>query len=157
MNLSEKIRSTRIELNLTQQQLADKVFVTRQTISKWELGKSEPDAVSLALLEKVLFAQLIGNANSGSEKGDVLSMKTVINVVSFLCFGVLFFPLRFIAVKIKYYWRKPLWRFLILPAAAVLYILYIHSLKTTAMYFVIGISFVFYLTAAYYFYSSKEE
>ncbi|MFR2079299.1 MAG: helix-turn-helix transcriptional regulator [Streptococcus sp.] len=37
---------------MTQQELADKVFVTRQTISKWELGKSEPDNVSLELLFK---------------------------------------------------------------------------------------------------------
>ena len=37
---------------MTQQELADKVFVTRQTISKWELGKSEPDNVSLELFFK---------------------------------------------------------------------------------------------------------
>ena len=35
---------------MTQQQLADSVYVTRQTISKWELGKSISDEASLDLL-----------------------------------------------------------------------------------------------------------
>ena len=39
MEISDLIKSARIEKGLTQQQLADVVFVTRQTISKWELGK----------------------------------------------------------------------------------------------------------------------
>ena len=42
MEISDLIKSARIEKGLTQQQLADVVFVTRQTISKWELGKSVP-------------------------------------------------------------------------------------------------------------------
>ena len=47
MEISDLIKSARIEKGLTQQQLADAVFVTRQTISKWELGKSVPDQASL--------------------------------------------------------------------------------------------------------------
>ena len=47
MEISDLIKSARIEKGLTQQQLADVVFVTRQTISKWELGKSVPDQASL--------------------------------------------------------------------------------------------------------------
>lgn len=43
MEIPDLIKSARIEKGLTQQQLADVVFVTRQTISKWELGKSVPD------------------------------------------------------------------------------------------------------------------
>ncbi|MDT0738470.1 helix-turn-helix transcriptional regulator [Staphylococcus haemolyticus] len=39
MDIGSKIKTKRNELNLTQQDLAEKVFVTRQTISKWELGK----------------------------------------------------------------------------------------------------------------------
>ena len=36
MEISDLIKSARIEKGLTQQQLADVVFVTRQTISKWD-------------------------------------------------------------------------------------------------------------------------
>ena len=38
----------------TQQQLADSVYVTRQTISKWELEKSISDEASLDLLYQCL-------------------------------------------------------------------------------------------------------
>ena len=49
MEISEVIKEARIKKGMTQQQLADSVYVTRQTISKWELGKSVPDEVSLSL------------------------------------------------------------------------------------------------------------
>lgn len=45
-----KIRELRISKNLTQQQLADELHVTKQAISKWEKGKSIPDITSIELL-----------------------------------------------------------------------------------------------------------
>lgn len=43
MNLSEKIKKLRAENNLTQEQLAEKLQVSRSTISSWETGRSYPD------------------------------------------------------------------------------------------------------------------
>ena len=40
MNLGNKIVSLRKKNNLSQEELADKIFVTRQTISNWENGIS---------------------------------------------------------------------------------------------------------------------
>ncbi len=40
MEISKIIKEARIKKGMTQQQLADSVYVTRQTISKWELGVS---------------------------------------------------------------------------------------------------------------------
>ena len=40
MTLGEKIQKLRKEKGLSQEALAEKVTVTRQTISKWELGGS---------------------------------------------------------------------------------------------------------------------
>ena len=37
MEISKIIKEARIKKGMTQQQLADSVYVTRQTISKWEL------------------------------------------------------------------------------------------------------------------------
>ena len=54
MEISEVIKEARIKKGMTQQQLADSVYVTRQTISKWELGKSIPDEASLSLLYQCL-------------------------------------------------------------------------------------------------------
>ena len=59
MEISDLIKSARIEKGLTQQQLADVVFVTRQTISKWELGKSVPDQASLILLYQYLTSRIM--------------------------------------------------------------------------------------------------
>ena len=54
MEISEMIKEARVRKGMTQQQLADSVYVTRQTISKWELGKSVPDEASLSLLYQCL-------------------------------------------------------------------------------------------------------
>lgn len=40
MELNAQIKKYRTELNLSQEELAEKVYVTRQTISNWENGKS---------------------------------------------------------------------------------------------------------------------
>ena len=54
MTAGDELRKRRIALGKTQQEVADEVFVTRQTVSKWELGKSEPDFISAELLRKAL-------------------------------------------------------------------------------------------------------
>lgn len=50
MKLYENLSALRNSHHYTQEQLADKLGVTRQTISKWEMGVSEP---SLDLLDKI--------------------------------------------------------------------------------------------------------
>ena len=52
MLLGEKLRRLRIARQLSQEQLADKLQVSRQAISKWELGESMPDTENLILLSK---------------------------------------------------------------------------------------------------------
>lgn len=54
MEISEIIREARIKKGMTQQELANYVYVTRQTISKWELGKSISDEASLDSLYQCL-------------------------------------------------------------------------------------------------------
>ncbi len=43
MALGEKIQKLRKQQGLSQEALAEKIAVTRQTVSKWELGQSAPD------------------------------------------------------------------------------------------------------------------
>ena len=74
MELSSQIKKYRTELGLSQEELAEKVYVTRQTVSNWETGKSYPDIHSLLLLGSlfdVSLDQLI--------KGDIETMKEIIN------------------------------------------------------------------------------
>ena len=43
MSFGEQILSRRKELGLTQQNVANELHITRQTLSKWENNKSYPD------------------------------------------------------------------------------------------------------------------
>lgn len=53
MNLGDKISSLRKKNNFSQEDLADKVGVTRQTISKWELSETAPDINQAKTLSKI--------------------------------------------------------------------------------------------------------
>ncbi|WP_252898733.1 helix-turn-helix transcriptional regulator [Secundilactobacillus odoratitofui] len=47
MKLGERLQQTRLERELTQQNLATAMHVSRQTISNWETGRTYPDIDSL--------------------------------------------------------------------------------------------------------------
>ena len=49
MELNEQIKKYRTEMNLSQEELAEKIYVTRQSVSNWENGKTYPDIHSLLL------------------------------------------------------------------------------------------------------------
>lgn len=53
MAIGEKIQKLRKQRGLSQEALAEKVTVTRQTISKWELGQSTPDLDFIAQLSDI--------------------------------------------------------------------------------------------------------
>ena len=53
MEIGKQIRKYRTELKLSQDDLADKIYVTRQTISNWENDRNYPDIRSLVLLSNV--------------------------------------------------------------------------------------------------------
>lgn len=50
MEVGKVIRDLRTEAGMSQEELAEKAFVSRQTISNWENGKSYPDVQSLSLI-----------------------------------------------------------------------------------------------------------
>lgn len=70
MELGNQIRKYRTELKLSQDDLADKVYVTRQTISNWENDRNYPDIRSLVLLSNVF-----GISLDILVKGDLEQMK----------------------------------------------------------------------------------
>lgn len=53
MNLSENLKKLRREKNLSQEQLAKMINVSRQAVSKWESGKTYPDIDNLILLRDI--------------------------------------------------------------------------------------------------------
>ena len=54
MKLGERIAEKRKEQGLTQAELAEKMLVTRQTVSRWEAGMALPDIERVAELAAVL-------------------------------------------------------------------------------------------------------
>ena len=70
MELNEQIKKYRTEMNISQEELAEKIYVTRQSISNWENGKTYPDIHSLLLL-----SSLFGISLDQLVKGDIEIMK----------------------------------------------------------------------------------
>ena len=74
MELGNQIKKYRSELQISQEQLADRIYVSRQTISNWENEKSYPDVNSLVLLSEVFQTSI-----DKLIKGDIEIMKEKIN------------------------------------------------------------------------------
>ena len=53
MKLSENLKNIRKENNLSQEQLAEKLGVSRQAVSKWESGQSYPEMDKVLLICKL--------------------------------------------------------------------------------------------------------
>lgn len=74
MELGSQIKRHRTERGLSQDDLAAKIYVSRQTVSSWENDKTYPDVESLLLLS-VLFDVTVDELI----KGDVEAMKEAIS------------------------------------------------------------------------------
>lgn len=73
MDISNQIKTRREAMGLSQEQLAEKLYVTRQTISNWERDKTYPDVQSLLMLS-ILFDTSIDTL----VKGDVTVMEEAV-------------------------------------------------------------------------------
>ena len=54
IGFAETLRKLRTEKGLSQQKLADQVYVTRSTVARWETGSRLPDAMMISRLAKCL-------------------------------------------------------------------------------------------------------
>ena len=66
MDFNEKLQYLRKQKNMTQEQLAEKLFVSRTAVSKWESGKGYPNIESLKCIAEV-FEITIDQLLSGDE------------------------------------------------------------------------------------------
>lgn len=74
MNVGARIKKYREKQNISQDELALKVFVSRQTISNWETNKSYPDIKSLTMLSNIFHVTL-----DDFVKGDIEEMKRIVS------------------------------------------------------------------------------
>ena len=107
MELNKQIKKYRTDANLSQEELADKIFVSRQTISNWENGKNYPDIKSLVLMSEVFQVSL-----DNLIKGDLERMKKEIDTQEYArfqkdssIFTVLFIVLLIVPVPLVMLWK----------------------------------------------------
>ena len=74
MNVGARIKKHREKQNISQDELALKIFVSRQTISNWETSKSYPDIKSLTMLSNIFHVTL-----DDFIKGDIEEMKKIVS------------------------------------------------------------------------------
>lgn len=73
MELRKQLVHYRKKMNLSQEELAEKIYVTRQSISNWENDRTYPDIHSLLLLSQVFQVTL-----DTLVQGDIETMKTIV-------------------------------------------------------------------------------
>lgn len=90
MEFNEKLQELRRQKGLTQEELANALYVSRTAVSKWELGKGLPSLESLKAISK-LFSVTIDQLLSGDELITIAEQdrKTNENKICDLMFGIL--------------------------------------------------------------------
>ncbi len=98
MKFCDKLSKLRKQNNITQEQLADRLNMSRQAVSKWELGVSIPDMDKMiqlcnilnCTLEDLLDDGVVGNLNPGKEKNSFANyfqdfLKYITNLYNMFC------------------------------------------------------------------------
>lgn len=84
--LNENIKAIRKSKGLSQEELAVKLNVVRQTISKWEQGLSVPDSDMLILISEVLetpVSTLLGETITEPKADDLKAISEKLEVINF--------------------------------------------------------------------------
>lgn len=105
MQVGKQIQHYRKKKNLSQDDLAEIIFVSRQSISNWERGATYPDIQNLLLLSKVFEVSL-----DKLVKGDLETMKQIIHDQEFIryqkdgiIFSILLFGFPIISIPLVLY------------------------------------------------------
>ena len=94
MSLGKNILTLRKKNGLSQEQLGEKVNVTRQTISNWELDETAPNPEQLKLLSKALQVSIDILVDNDIVANN--SNKNIYNIVKFI--GIIFLILLIIDI-----------------------------------------------------------
>ena len=92
MNIADRIQNLRKTKNISQEELADKVGVSRQAVSKWESGQSTPDIDKMILLSDY-FEISTDYLLKGIESEGQTKVKTDANIFTLIATAVNFIGL----------------------------------------------------------------
>jgi transcriptional regulator with XRE-family HTH domain len=127
MDIGSRIKKYREEQNISQEELALKIFVSRQTISNWETDKSYPDIKSLIMLSNIFNVSL-----DNFIKKDIEEMRKIIDSKKVKEFNVMsyVFLVEMLVLIISAY---PLFKFLDFIGFIIWISLYIISFGTASI------------------------
>ena len=100
-DVAKNIRKIRDASGMTQEELAEKMFITRQTISNWENGKSQPDVETLSKLSE-LFSVEVTELIYG-KKGSYVNFQKKYIIIAIISFCVVL-----LWIILDQAWRRPL-------------------------------------------------
>ena len=107
MEIGNKIAELRKEKGLSQEELAEKIGVARQTISKWELGETSPDIKQSKELSKIFNVSL--DELTDNDIKDILVEKTsnteklaglILKLIKVIVIFIILFPVVLITARI---------------------------------------------------------
>ena len=109
MEIGNKIMELRKKKGLSQEELADKVGVARQTISKWELGETSPDLKQARELSKIFNVSLDELVDNDIK--DILVEKTsnteklaglILKLIKFMVVFIIVLPILLITLRVLF-------------------------------------------------------
>jgi len=109
MEIGKKIMELRKKNGLSQEELAEKVGVARQTISKWELGETSPDIKQSKELSKIFNVSL--DELTDNDIKDILVEKTsnteklagiILKLIKFMIIFIIVLPILLIGLRIVF-------------------------------------------------------
>ena len=86
MTFGEKLKNARKNAGLSQEQLAEKLCVSRAAVAKWETDKGLPDIMNLKAISKLLDVSIDTLLNDG-EQTDLTSIKEAIDLNNLELYG----------------------------------------------------------------------
>lgn len=92
MEFKDKLLKLRKEQGLSQQELADQLHVSRQSVSKWELGESQPDINNIKILSdlfQVSADYLLKDDIVTNQKDEAICQKVFVIALLIVLFGVI--------------------------------------------------------------------
>lgn len=107
MEIGKKIMELRKKNSLSQEELAEKIGVARQTISKWELGETSPDLKQAKYLSKIFNVSL--DELTDNDIKNILVEKTsnteklaglILKLIKFIVIFIIVVPILLITLRI---------------------------------------------------------
>ena len=87
MTLGEQIKNAREKKNLSQEELAFQLGVSRQAVSKWENGSSLPQGINKEMLTKILNIELEENTITTNDK---IGLRELLGWIIAIIFAIIF-------------------------------------------------------------------